>query len=143
MHVPINSFRFFGMELDIYKHDCNPSEHTDLQNYCEDGYLEIFLTITSENNFINPNEYRVLIVSPTDGRRLFAKEGNLFVLTLAPLERFTGLHHDVNYDFQDGCTTGADFLNILTNLPNTKERCETLVIRHTKGVMIPESMLLN
>lgn len=143
MHVPINSFRFFGIELDIYKYDSNPSEHADLQNYYNDGYLEIFFTITSENNFINPSEYRVLIVSPVDGRQLFAMEGNLFVLTLAPREEFVEIHHNINYLFEDSGTIGADFLNLLTRPLDGIERCETLVIRHTKGFLIPESMLLN
>ena len=114
MHVPINSFKFFGMELDIYKHTQNPSEETCLADYYLDGYLEIFIVITNEHPLINSGEFRVLIVSPTDGRRLFMKEGNLFVLTTAPFELFIGIHHDINHEYAVEGTVGADFFNILT-----------------------------
>lgn len=143
MHVPINSFKFFGMELDIYKHKQNPSEQTSLEDYYLDGYLEIFLLFTEEHPLINTGEYRVLIVSPTDGRTLFMKEGNLFVLTIGPFEQFVGIRHTINHEYATEGTVGADFFNLLTQPLKKKERCETLVVRHTKGILIPESMLLN
>jgi hypothetical protein len=143
VHVPINSFKFFGIELDIYKHNHNPAEDENLQDCYHDGYTEMVITITPEHCFINPNEWRILIVSPVDGRQLIACEGRLFVLTLAPLERYLGFTYDVNYHFQNGCTIGADIIDVATISPLQKERSETLLLRHTKGVVVPESMLFN
>lgn len=143
MQVPINCFKFFGIEFDVYRHQRNPSEEALTQNLYLDEYLEIVITITKDNFFINPQEYRVLIVSPIDGRQLFVKEGNLFALTLAPFEQFVGLSHHVEHSFKADGAEGADLLDIFTKPIGAAERQETLVIRHNKGLVVPEHMLFN
>lgn len=143
MHVPINSFKFFGIELDIYKHSQNPSSDCNLEDYYLDGYLEVVFTFTLDNFFVNPREYRILIVSPIDGRQLFAQEGNVFALTLAPFEEFFGIRHHIDYSFQaEGCV-GADFLDIYTKPAHAPLRQEQVTAPHDKGLVVPKSMLFN
>jgi hypothetical protein len=143
MLVPIRSFKFVGMEVHEYKHDSNPCESKDFQDNFVAGYYEIQLIFNQDHWFINPCEFRILLVHPTETIDKTLFEENVVMMTMGPFEKYDGFAHNVDHERVTDIGIGGDVFVVATKKIDGVLRKRGFLVQHNKGVLIPEDMLEN
>lgn len=140
MEVPVYSYKSEGMEIRVFKYENSPHDREVLSDRYYSGYEEVQIIYTKDHVLINPATYRFLFLRPlTSVEPRFEMDGDVSVFTVTADVMHIGFVHDVQYSLPVGGVLGADIITI-----NSTEcdhiRTETLVIRHSKGIIVPHNM---
>jgi hypothetical protein len=141
MNVPVTTSKLNGMELHTFKYDTSPHDREELSSRYYSGYLEARLVYTKEHVFVNPSTYRFLLLRPLVARQLeFKVDNDVFIYTISGAEESIRFIHETQHDSIVDGFLGCDLLCIITQERGQPERTETFVIRHSKGILVPNHM---